>query len=173
MLLCRIYHADHYPWRTIAPTVAMMTTFGFAPRHSIKEAPYSRCFYMESCSDLSSRGGSAAPTAARITAAPATRLRAPLQQKRSTSFEMLLYGIRQRPILPGRVQPSTFGTEGLNFCVRNGNRWNPFVIATGNGELFTLPVAFASRPSHCSTFSLFCQAVSCSPCFGASCFPAP
>ena len=83
----------------------------------------------------------------------------PLQKRRSTSIEMLLYGIRQRPILPGRVQPSTFGTEGLNCCVRNGNRWDPFVIATGNGELFTLPVAFASRPSHCSTFSLSCQAL--------------
>ena len=150
MLLCRIYHADHYPWRTIAPTVAMMTTFGFAPRHSIKEAPYSRCFYMESCSDLSSRGGSAAPTAARLTAAPATRLRAPLQKKRSTSFEMLLYGIRQRPILPGRVQPSTFGTEGLNCCVRNGNRWNPFVIATGNGELFFFP-----HPDNCTSNDSF------------------
>ena len=42
------------------------------------------------------------------------------------------YGIRQWPILPGRLQPSTFGTEGLNFCVRDGNRWNPFVITTGN-----------------------------------------
>ena len=42
------------------------------------------------------------------------------------------YRIRQRPILPGRLQPSTFGTQGLNFCVRDGNRWNPFVIATGN-----------------------------------------
>ena len=48
---------------------------------------------------------------------------------------MLLYGFRQRPILPGRLQPSTFGTEGLNFCVRNGNRWDPFVITTGNIEL--------------------------------------
>ena len=44
-------------------------------------------------------------------------------------------GIRQRPTLPGRVQPSTIGTERLNFCVRYGNRWNPLVIATGNGEL--------------------------------------
>ena len=44
-------------------------------------------------------------------------------------------GIRRRPTLPGRYQPSTIGTEGLNFCVRYGNRWNPFVIATGNGEL--------------------------------------
>ena len=39
-------------------------------------------------------------------------------------------------MLPGRVQPSTFGTERLNFCVRDGNRWDPLVIATGNGELF-------------------------------------
>ena len=48
----------------------------------------------------------------------------------------LKYGIRRRPTLPGRYQPSTIGTEGLNFCVRYGNRWDPFVIATGNGELF-------------------------------------
>ena len=43
-----------------------------------------------------------------------------------------LIGIRQRLILPGRVQPSTFSTGELNFCVRNGNRWNLSVIATGN-----------------------------------------
>ena len=41
-------------------------------------------------------------------------------------------GIRRRPTLPGRVQPSTIGAEGLNFCVRDGNRWNPFAITTGN-----------------------------------------
>ena len=46
-----------------------------------------------------------------------------------------LHGIRRRPTLPGRVQPSTIGAEGLNFCVRNGNRWDPFAIATGNCEL--------------------------------------
>ena len=40
--------------------------------------------------------------------------------------------IRQRPILPGRLQPSTFGAKGLNFCVRDGNRWIPLAIATGN-----------------------------------------
>ena len=45
------------------------------------------------------------------------------------------YGIRRRPTLPDRYQSSTIGTEGLNFCVRYGNRWDPFVIATGNGEL--------------------------------------
>ena len=47
---------------------------------------------------------------------------------------MLFNGIQRRPILPGRFQPSTFGAEGLNFCVRYGNRWDPFVIATGNGS---------------------------------------
>ena len=41
--------------------------------------------------------------------------------------------IRQRPNLPGRVQPSTFGAKRLNFCVRNGNRWNPLAITTGKG----------------------------------------
>ena len=41
---------------------------------------------------------------------------------------------RQRPILPGRLQPSTFSAEGLNFCVRNVNRWNPFAIVTGMVE---------------------------------------
>ena len=54
-------------------------------------------------------------------------------------------------MLPGRVQPSTFGTERLNFCVRDGNRWDPLVIATGNGELFSCGgwVSFAhdSRPA--------------------------
>ena len=55
--------------------------------------------------------------------------------KKEEALRLLPYGFRQRPILPGRVQPSTFGTEGLNFCVRNGNRWDPFVITTGNCEL--------------------------------------
>ena len=45
-------------------------------------------------------------------------------------------GIRQRLILPGRVQPSTFSTGELNFCVRDGNRWNLSVITTGNCGYF-------------------------------------
>ena len=45
-------------------------------------------------------------------------------------------GFRRRPTLPGRVQPSTIGAEGLNFCVRDGNRWDPFAIATGNCIIF-------------------------------------
>ena len=40
-------------------------------------------------------------------------------------------GIRRRPTLPGRLQPSTIGAERLNFCVRDGYRWNPLAIATG------------------------------------------
>ena len=30
---------------------------------------------------------------------------------------------RLRPIFPGRLQPSIFGTAKLNFRVRNGNGW--------------------------------------------------
>ena len=41
-------------------------------------------------------------------------------------------GIRRRPTLPGRFQPSTISVLRLNFCVRYGNRWIPQAIATGN-----------------------------------------
>ena len=34
------------------------------------------------------------------------------------------------PIVPGRCQPSIFGTSELNFCVRDGNRWTLTVINT-------------------------------------------
>ena len=71
-------------------------------------------------------------------------------------------GIRRRPTLPDRYQSSTIGTEGLNFCVRYGNRWDPFVIATGNGELFfshTLTTAQRQIQSICQSISLrFCSA---------------
>lgn len=126
----------------------------------------------------------------------------PVHRKKGRDDSCLfLYGIRQRPILPGRVQPSTFGTEGLNCCVRDGNRWNPFVIATGNGELFscrallrlpglpfrnTVPslllsarprILSASRLSHCSTLSLPCQVrfslPLTSPLLRAPLLPAP
>ena len=54
------------------------------------------------------------------------------KEKPQTSSEAFLCGIRQRPTLPGRLQPSTIGAERLNFCVRYGNRWIPFAIVTGN-----------------------------------------
>src|SRR5690554_5249429 len=37
---------------------------------------------------------------------------------------------RQRPTLPGPLDPSTIGAGGLNFRVRNGNGWNPSAMAT-------------------------------------------
>ena len=43
--------------------------------------------------------------------------------------------MRRRSTLPGRYQPSTIDVLRLNFCVRNGNRWNPQAIATAKGEL--------------------------------------
>ena len=46
------------------------------------------------------------------------------------------FGIRRRPILPGRRQPGTFGAEKLNFCVRDGNRWDLLAIITGNLSTF-------------------------------------
>ena len=54
------------------------------------------------------------------------------KKQRKRTLDRVSIGIRRRPILPGRVQPSTIGAEGLNFCVRYGNRWDPFAIATGN-----------------------------------------
>src|SRR5699024_3547887 len=39
---------------------------------------------------------------------------------------------RHLPIFTGRLQPTIFGTSELNFCVRNGNRWNLTVIDTGH-----------------------------------------
>ena len=52
-------------------------------------------------------------------------------KKHTTFVVCLLFGIRQCPTLPGRLQPSTIGAERLNFCVRYGNRWDPFAITTG------------------------------------------
>ena len=43
--------------------------------------------------------------------------------------------IRQRPIFPGRYQPSIVGAWELNFCVRNGNRCGLPAISTGNLKL--------------------------------------
>ena len=52
-------------------------------------------------------------------------------EKAPANAEAFSYGIRQCPTLPGRLQPSTIGAERLNFCVRYGNRWDPFAITTG------------------------------------------
>ena len=38
---------------------------------------------------------------------------------------------RHLPIFTGRFQPTIVGTSELNYCVRNGNRWDLTVIDTG------------------------------------------
>ena len=52
---------------------------------------------------------------------------------------MTLGEIRRRPTLPGRFQPSTISVLRLNFCVRDGNRWIPQAIVTGNIGLSRFP----------------------------------
>ena len=52
--------------------------------------------------------------------------------KREPFKRMTLDEIRRRPTLPGRFQPSTISVLRLNFCVRDGNRWIPQAIVTGN-----------------------------------------
>ena len=42
------------------------------------------------------------------------------------------------PTFPVRRQTSIIGVYGLNFCVRNGNRWNPVAISTSNGGNLTI-----------------------------------
>ena len=78
-----------------------------------------------------------------------------LQKKRTDSNESVLFsGIRQRPTLPGRLQPSTIGAEGLNFCVRYGYRWFPFAIATGISRIrppLRSRSASVSHPENCTS----------------------
>ena len=57
--------------------------------------------------------------------------------KKEPQFPEILIGIRRRPTLPGRFQPSTIGAKRLNFCVRDGYRWFPLAIVTGNCILFS------------------------------------
>ena len=58
--------------------------------------------------------------------------------KKEPDRKIWFSGFRRRPTLPGRCQPSTIGAEGLNFCVRYGNRWFPFAIATGISGMYFL-----------------------------------
>ena len=41
---------------------------------------------------------------------------------------------RRLPIFTRRFQRTIFGTSELNFCVRNGNRWNLTVIDTDRSD---------------------------------------
>ena len=63
--------------------------------------------------------------------------RTPVYGVRGRRLDRLTNGPRKKeksrhlPIFPGRLQPSIFGTTELNYCVRNGNRWDLIVISTG------------------------------------------
>ena len=67
---------------------------------------------------------------------------------------MTLSEIRRRPTLPGRFQPSTISVLRLNFCVRDGNRWIPQAIVTGNMGLSRSLVAPLSHRSRFALASL-------------------
>ena len=54
------------------------------------------------------------------------------REKRKREDWTSLCGNRQRPMLPGGFPPSTFSVLRLNYCVRDGNRWDPQAIVTGN-----------------------------------------
>ena len=54
-----------------------------------------------------------------------------LEFKKNTLIKECFFVNRQRPIFPGSFPPSIFSAKGLNFCVRDGNRCDPFAIVTG------------------------------------------
>ena len=64
------------------------------------------------------------------------------------------FGIRRRPTLPGRFQPSTISVWRLNFCVRYGNRWIPPAIVTGN-RMHLSNLTFTSSVCNAPCFSAF------------------
>ena len=61
-----------------------------------------------------------------------------INKKALLKSEQGLKRSRHLPIFTGRFQPTIFGTSELNFCVRNGNRWNLTVIDTGQRVTFVM-----------------------------------
>ena len=139
---------------------------GAPPRFQIKSPLHSqRAFIWNPGSELNVSPVGCPPEAEVKRTSHPKRAMAPLQgaiakiedaavgipQKNSAIRRIFYCGNRRRPTLPDRYQSSTIGTEGLNFCVRYGNRWAPFVIATGNGELLNSnlmePVRFRTKAS--------------------------
>ena len=74
-------------------------------------------------------------------------------------------GFRQRPTLPGRLQPSTISAWRLNFCVRYGNRWDPPAIVTGNCMLFSIALARPRRLAGLCRMLCMCHSASASLSF--------
>ena len=58
------------------------------------------------------------------------------RQKKNASESLLkrFCSSRRLPIFTRRFQRTIFGTSELNFCVRNGNRWNLTVIDTDRSD---------------------------------------
>ena len=66
-------------------------------------------------------------------------------QKQQTPKEFLPQGFhvsRRLPIFTRRFQRTILGTSELNFCVRNGNRWNLTVIVTDQYDWFSITFLF-------------------------------
>ena len=51
-------------------------------------------------------------------------------KKKNLTLRSMRFRCQRRPIFPGSFPPSIFGTEELNYRVRNGNGWTLFVIDT-------------------------------------------
>ena len=98
-------------------------------------------------------------------------------QKKRHSTECLFMGSGDEP---GRFQPSTISVLRLNFCVRDGNRWIPQAIVTGNSlcerlllppfsyrqSAIELPPDFGRRNSRLLVFLSRQSAVGLPPDFG-------
>ena len=85
-------------------------------------------------------------------------------------------GIRRRPTLPGRFQPSTISVLRLNFCVRDGNRWIPQASVTGKerGSRLLLPrvLLTSGRPTNGLPTVLGCARFPSVHPVSHLCFPA-
>ena len=53
---------------------------------------------------------------------------------------------RHRHIFPGSHPPSIFGTDELNYCVRDGNRWDLIAIGTGKGQREVILTIYMKHP---------------------------
>ena len=82
------------------------------------------------------------PHGARI----ARRMACACTEKNSRPIGRLLFQCWRTPIFPGRHQPSIFGTNELNFRVRDGNGWTLVVINTNYSLSSGSPDSFIIIP---------------------------
>ena len=83
--------------------------------------------------------------------------------KTPQNFFWSVFLSRRLPIFTRRFQRTILGTSELNFCVRNGNRWNLTVIVTDQYDWFSITFLFylvqcflkdvpSKLNNHCSHF---------------------